>query len=156
MSEAHRTQPRQQSRRHGPGAHGPGAIAGGQHRLWIARLAAFALLFQALLPLLHTPPRAAGGLDLPSWVFSSLCRSDAPLDPAAAGERQRQVPSQSAPFCPICQAAQTAGVFLPPHRDDPPLPVDAGRIVPPEAPAILTRSLDDRVHPARAPPPLPA
>ncbi len=155
MSIARPTQPRQESRRRPR----PGAIAagggGGRHRPWVARLAAFALLFQALLPLLHTPPRAADGTDLPSWVFGSLCRSGAPLDPAAAGDRQRRSPSQSAPFCPICQSAQMAGVFLPPQRGDLPLPVETGRAATPEATAFATRSPGDRLHPARAPP-LPA
>lgn len=93
--------------------------------------------------------------DLPSWVLVSLCGSGAALDPAAATDRQRPVPIPSAPFCPICQSAQTACMFLPPQRGDLPPPVDARRLALPETPAIPTRSPGDRPHPARAPP-LPA
>jgi len=142
--------PHKRSRhRRGPGS---SAVANGGPWSWTARIAAFALLFQALLPLLHTPPRPPAAADVPAWVFASLCRGATTPGPASAGDRQRSAPAKPAPVCPVCQLAQIAGTFLPPFASELPPRRQSERMVLPEAPAALTAVPRDRRPSARAPP----
>ncbi len=117
-----------------------------------------ALLFQALLPVVHQPRPESAAADVPDWILSSLCRGGVSLDTVAIAadqiDRQPATPKMpTCPICPICLAAQFAGLlFLP--------PVPAALLLPAQSEAIrfsaipVARILAARIRSpqARAPP----
>lgn len=122
-----------------------------RHRSWPLRLALFALIFHALLPVLHRPPPPVADAP-PGWALASLCRSPDSIAPLSSEEGDQQLPAGKAPVCPICISLQVASLFLPRDGVALPPPGASRRSVALAPPTVVVTSVAGHVPPARAPP----
>jgi len=81
-----------------------------------ALAACWALLLQALIPLVHAPPAPPTLGGVPAWALTSICH----VGSAPAGTRPdrnhpgKQTPVPRPPLCPLCAGLHLAGTFVPP------------------------------------------
>lgn len=118
-------------------------------------MACWALLLQALIPLVPMQSASAATNDVPAWALASICHIAAA--PAAAADGNPTDPVKPAPtgraqLCPVCVGLHLAGTFVPPPPVAVPAPTqtaDAGFI----AGAYTAPHPSDRASvQARAPP----